>query len=353
MKKIESLESLRGLMALWVFLGHLALALGVKAPGPLQNGYAVDVFIILSGFVIFLLLDQRSMSYGAFIKRRAWRLFPVYLIVLGVAAATLDQQLAAVTESPFGGERNEARVAILQASIENFWQHLIVHLVLLQGMVPQSVLPYSDFAFVGQAWSISLEWQFYLLAPLVLSCFSRRPYMIVGLVVALVALAQRGGFGFLPDHSWLFGVGIASFYLWKHRSTAPHLHTVALGAVCLALLARSIPLLVWFAVFGALLTPDAPASRMIQRTLSISSLRILGQISYPIYMSHMLVIYFAMWGLNGLGFTPVNYAVAFSLISIAGTLAVSYLLHVAVEAPCMKLGARGVHATAAAKPMRA
>jgi peptidoglycan/LPS O-acetylase OafA/YrhL len=293
--------------------------------------------------VIFLLLDRQPTSYAEFMKRRAWRIFPVYLVVLAISAFTLDEQIAAIVDSPFHSDRNEVRVAILRSTIADFWPHMATHLALLQGVVPGSVLPYAGFAFVGQAWSISLEWQFYLCAPFLLLCFRTRYglYSLVAFALACHVLAFRGGYGFLPDYAWLFAIGIASYYLWKHQETFAPLHAIVAAALCLALLCRSTPLLIWFAVLGALLSPGAPISKRICAILATRPLLMLGRISYPIYMSHMLAIYFSMWALNGLEMSQTAYMVAVCGFAIAGTLLASYALHVAIEAPCMKLGARG------------
>ncbi|MST94839.1 MAG: acyltransferase, partial [Pedosphaera sp.] len=47
----------------------------------MRAGMAVDIFLILSGFVIFNLLD-RGETYGVFITRRFFRLFPAFLLSL-------------------------------------------------------------------------------------------------------------------------------------------------------------------------------------------------------------------------------------------------------------------------------
>lgn len=59
MRKLDSIESLRGWMAWWVVLGHAVYLSGTDAyfsrmPFKLltANGYAVNVFMVISGFVI-------------------------------------------------------------------------------------------------------------------------------------------------------------------------------------------------------------------------------------------------------------------------------------------------------------
>ena len=110
MNRIHSLESLRGLLALWVVIGHTILHSGFsdKFMGPLKllamPTLAVDVFIILSGFVIFFLLDKGPVSYSQFLIKRWFRLAPLLLAVLIVSALTLNQQLNVIQASPFPKE---------------------------------------------------------------------------------------------------------------------------------------------------------------------------------------------------------------------------------------------------------
>ena len=61
LKRLPELESLRGLMLLWVLIGHVLLNFsggGVVWTLLTENGRAVDVFMALSGFAVFFLLPS-------------------------------------------------------------------------------------------------------------------------------------------------------------------------------------------------------------------------------------------------------------------------------------------------------
>src|SRR3954471_23741358 len=88
-ERVTELEGLRGLLAWWVVAGHLLVVAGIPGaalPLPfrilLRGDIPVDVFIILSGFVIFMLLDKGRDTFPSFITRRFFRLFPTYLCCL-------------------------------------------------------------------------------------------------------------------------------------------------------------------------------------------------------------------------------------------------------------------------------
>lgn len=88
------LDGMRGVLAFIVMILHLGLnpALAVLSLGllPRQNwGWAVsvDVFFVLSGFVLFLALDRARPGLADYFVRRIRRLAPVYLVGLAAVIA--------------------------------------------------------------------------------------------------------------------------------------------------------------------------------------------------------------------------------------------------------------------------
>ena len=95
---------------------------------------------------------------------------------------------------------------------------LDAHIFLLQGLIPNNVLSESEYMFLGPAWSLSLEWQFYLVAPLLLFLL-RYPWgkILVPLMAAAGYYAfTEGWLGdfespcILPGAALFFAVGIAT-----------------------------------------------------------------------------------------------------------------------------------------------
>src|SRR5688572_23888607 len=107
-----SLDGLRALAVLAVVWHHSPIGRGIGIGGALWpatfRGYlGVDLFFVLSGFLITtLLLRERErcgrIAVGAFLARRALRILPLYYAVLGLAALYLGvvRPDAAMTE-PF------------------------------------------------------------------------------------------------------------------------------------------------------------------------------------------------------------------------------------------------------------
>ncbi|MEP6885250.1 MAG: acyltransferase [Gammaproteobacteria bacterium] len=87
-RRFVTLDALRGLGAFTVMAGHSAAAL--SSYGPRHFYLAVDMFFVLSGFVIAYAYDQRferGLRFGEFMRARVRRLYPVFLVglVIGVA----------------------------------------------------------------------------------------------------------------------------------------------------------------------------------------------------------------------------------------------------------------------------
>ena len=186
-RRIDELEGLRGLLALWVALSHLACLCGLDALRPalvrpgiwewlLYAGPAVDVFIILSGFAIFKLLQGPPLGYRAFYTGRAFRLFPVYLTCLALTVALLALSHSVAVAAPWHAtgyfQRWVAGLSTLQAHGP---AQLGLQLPLLHGLTPPGWPPPAGIVdFLPPAWSATLEWQFYLVAPALLA-LSRGP----------------------------------------------------------------------------------------------------------------------------------------------------------------------------------
>ncbi|MEO8301498.1 MAG: acyltransferase, partial [Rhizomicrobium sp.] len=299
--RIHEFEALRGALAVWVVIGHVFKHSGYTPdalrPFPLlaDPGMPVDVFIILSGFVIFSLLDHRHEGYWPFIVRRFFRLFPLFLVVLLVSALFVvpgqTWQAAFPWKTPFV----QGLSAIAKSSADYLPEHIMVHLTMLHGLVPYFLLPFSEYGIVGQAWSISVEWQFYLVAPLLFYLLRRRP-MVLGLVVlGLILLHSRYwlGEGFALNQGQFFLVGIVSYYLYrKLTATGPQLFLGAVTAIAFLfwISLRPVSLAVWVVALAAAMHGKAAGRNPFTYVASLALPQWLGRISYSIYLWHTLLI---------------------------------------------------------------
>lgn len=167
-----------------------------------ENGWVgVQLFFILSGFLITTLLLREEAAFGridlkAFWFRRVLRIWPLYYLTVAITFLVLpwlDGSLATASGRAALGSRLPAFLTFL-----GNWS------MLFQGMVAsdaQSIL-----------WSVNVEEQFYLVVPLIVAWVP--PRFRVPLVVALIgsAVGVRAGFARAgADHLWVYFNSFAQF----------------------------------------------------------------------------------------------------------------------------------------------
>ena len=176
---VRALDGARGIAVALVFLFHL------NAPG-FGDGYlGVDVFFVLSGFLITTLLIAERGSSGRislrdFWARRARRLLPALVLVL-VAVAVFGR-----LEDTFS-QRQSLRGDLLATTAYVANWHLITTSSYFDDTGSASPLQHT--------WSLAIEEQFYLLWPILLVIaigvgFRRRPEIAVVILATLLAIAS-------------------------------------------------------------------------------------------------------------------------------------------------------------------
>lgn len=350
--KLVELDSLRGLLALWVYMSHVLFMTGVKG-GVLgflsHGGPAVVVFMILSGFAITTSLLNSKASYGAYAVRRIARIYPIYIVglLLGMATSHLYPELLQATgfADPTAVSRIAKRVAEEQA---HFLPHALAHLTMIHGAIPDSVLYGSALSFNGAAWSLSLEAQFYVFAPLLVVVLANpsRHLLSLGAIVAVILIGgELRRFwpvvpSFLPLTLGYFIVGILTAVHFKALRRNPNLMlAIALLALIACLTASrsaALPLAVWVGVLVVSSVPWPPFE-LARKLLSVKPLVVTGEISYGFYIIHMPIL--KLWGtwLYSHGFAEDRYVFfGMLLFSLPVTLVLAWLSYRFFEGPINK-----------------
>ncbi len=365
--RLKPLESLRGLMALWVMVAHTLAAAGIWSHHwPMlfqwisQGKYPVDVFIILSGFVIFNLLSVKSETYWQFLERRAWRLFPVWFFCLFFSIPLLSLSEQALRLTPFDDGNNLQRLAIFISAREHFVFHLFSHLTLTHGLF-DAFIPYSGETFIGAGWSLSLEWQFYILAPFLFILFTKKNrkllFIFIALMIAGVQLTPGWNFSLITAKLPYFFVGMVSFFLWKGftdpknqfrnkfleilGSWEPLLWPMGIGII--TLLTWNPAIIIWAGILLAIVGENSKSGRIEQyflQKLSSPLLLWLGKISYPLYLIHLPLIYITLSFLVKTHWNKVGYFTALALIIPVSSILFAALLNRWIEQPAMAFGSR-------------
>lgn len=356
---IHQFESLRGIAAMWVVVSHMLLISEIGIKYLSDGASAVELFIILSGFVITLMRLNTPESYPAYLVRRIGRLYPLYLVALTLGLLTTALYAQVIGPSFWGGSESEGFIERGVSEREHLASHIGLHLAMLHGMVPDTWLPQANLTISGPLWSISLEWQFYLIAPLLIAALAAgaaRRWVAPLVAGALIALGyflarqywQGGVPSFLPLRLPMFAVGILCALYWKRaHGTPPWKLALIVGAafgVCVLLGAGRLATLMWFGTYFVAATHDRlAAASAINRILVSRGLRWIGERSYGIYVLHMPVALSVGYWLVP-HFTQMGQKLSLLAMSV-GTLAVvlpaAALCYRCVEVP-MNRWAKGV-----------
>ena len=334
------LDGLRGIaivLVVWVhtvaFLAPAGLPTWARLPG---GGFGVELFFVLSGFLITtLLLEERArsgrISIRGFYGRRARRLFPA-------AFATLVAWSVAWLLGG-GSARALARsvVVVLTYSTDYFKNE---HRDVIVGL--------------GHFWSLAVEEQFYFVAPVILLVLLRRRVPLgwiaggaaatAAVVVAwrsvLLASHPVGDVAFRADarcDGLLLGVALAAAWKAGMVRTARLGPAALVGFLALAVLTppavidgQAGSLVSAFAVvLAGVMVASVLAPGRLADWMSASWLRYIGRISYSLYLWHVPVIVF-VWS------RLAASAGARMVVAVVASFAVAALSRRFVEEPFLR-----------------
>jgi peptidoglycan/LPS O-acetylase OafA/YrhL len=292
---------------------------------PIGGDTAVQLFFIISGFYMAMVLNEKYVPGRAtnldFWKSRALRIFPAYYTVLAaVLAGGAIAFVAGAHLPPFDAwnhllkdGQSSAHLIFLAAAQLTLLGLDAFNFVAIGGhnemvFTPkfwQETFPVWRTLFVPQAWTLSLELYFYLLAPfLVRKSLSTLVSILLAsfLLRALAALfgyrTDPWSYRVFPFELLFFLAGVLAYRLGKPRGQ------------CTALAVWSLRCLIAILIFGAgaigrigisgqsfVLAPGLMAllfliiSHLFELTKSSRADRLLGELSYPLYVCHVLIVW--------------------------------------------------------------
>lgn len=326
-----SLNGLRFLCIAAVLWHHGPVWTALEAPAQiLERGFTgVDFFFVLSGFLITTLLLREAaasptgqFSLRGFYWRRCLRILPVYFLVVTVVA---------VYYIGVKGERQ-------------YLSQLPFYYLFLSNFLIE------DMPFLSPTWSLAVEEQYYLIWPLLLMLLPRRLLMpLLAVIVVLNAIAVVGGL--TPFGITAFEVGPLRFEMFNTtyapiligsamalllhnpRSFAVLARLLGSTPACLASFALVLVTLQWLpenvlgwpnvvmhlAMAAALVSIVVREDNIMRSWLSWQPISRMGEISYGIYLYHLIALHFAKVFLAKLGLAEqgVLVLVTYSLLSVA------------------------------------
>ena len=352
MRRLETLDGLRGVLAVYVLLGHMAPF--AVLPDRIQDavshgGAAVDLFFVLSGLVITQSLMRAGGETLPFLVARAARIFPVFLAVFAVAVI-VQPWSCGFEHMPWISEANAARTICAEAWPAAWLAEIVAHLTMTHGLFPAALLPNVWVSFLGAAWSLSTEWQFYLLALFAAHRSRQLCWILLGLAAAGVAwhltVAEPWQFSraFLPNKAHFFALGVASVPVVRRERGALRRYAAVLSActvICFAngTFGKMLPPLVWTLCLMVQMRPDTTGLRLAGLLLRSRTARYLGAISYCLYLVNEPIQKVVGSALSQLaGGDSVVFTTLWIPLSLGLPVLVSTWLHVYLEAPVLRWG---------------
>jgi peptidoglycan/LPS O-acetylase OafA/YrhL len=352
-----ALDGIRAVAVLGVMLFHATLVGG--APFHVDGGFfGVDIFFVLSGFLITTLLVEEyqgstRISLSSFYARRALRLLPALAVVLLAVLVYTQIDLS-------GGVAHFVHVEALWTALYGLnWYFVVEHNPLL------------TLLHLGHAWSLSIEEQFYLVWPIVLIGLLKLRWSakvlvaitVAGAAASAVVMVSVAGNGLAGEFHALYGTDTraqamlfgAALGLAAVNGMLP-VRAAARGVVRVAGWAAAVLLVLLFggvvgsrsggflehggytlvALAGVALIAQlliAP-SGVMARVLAWTPVRTVGRISYGLYLWHLPLFLVLDEQRTGLSFWPL-FVLRFAATFAAAT--ASFLL---VERPALRLKRR-------------
>lgn len=339
--KLDQLTSIRGLAAWWVVVFHSQALLDISLPTNvlkvISHGYlAVDLFFILSGFVIYLNYHAKAASAFprsavAFYTNRLARIYPVHLLML------CGYLLLAVAFLYFSRRGETPDSFSAKSFIESVF---LIHAWFGAGM-----------SWNVPSWSVSAEWFVYLMFPviaLILQRYLKEVFSHIALSAILLFLIyyvySAMDVASLGDDvpamalvrvtlEFLMGTIVGSLYVHHYAWTEKNKYWILLGFLTI--------IFVYFvseindyalipAAFFLLIAFMSVEDAFLRKTLSNKVLVYLGEISYSTYMLHYLVydLLKAGWVTDSGKVNQFYLALSFLVVLVG-----SMLIHHIVEKP--------------------
>lgn len=312
------------------------------------------MFIFISGFLMTLILkDVSRITWSGlrqFYLRRFFRIAPAFYVALLLYVSFHSFFSAGLIDAE-GFFNTPYRITNLAGPLG--WRPIVLNVLFLHGLLPSEAT-----RIFGPAWSLSLEMQFYLVAPFVVWLFRRVPFGTLVLLFATNWIGNRlfGIYGrtgwianftypsFLPNRIFLFFLG-ASYcaYVFDRRPQTL--------IICLLTIAGIFPLmglkssLVCVALIGIVHLAIFSERRWRATWTAVAECKLthlISEWSYGIYLIHLFCMALAGHLLlhTGSGFPRLLVFAIYAAVVVTLSVTIAALLHTFVERPARDFGKR-------------
>lgn len=340
MKRFHTLDGLRGFAALFVMLWHIQQAVAPNIPIMPSSYLAVDLFFLISGFVIANGYTRKlgaGMTFAKFMRLRIMRLFPLYYLgcAVGLAYPMID-----VLRDGELWHLKDAALSIPSA------------LLLLPDVLHAGTFPLNP-----PGWSLFYEMVINILFAAGLSRLGIRRTLqtvfVLGVLLIpaavyhdrIIAFANITMLLSTARTAFSFLLGVALYKLWTNgRLPSVRVPALALVPIMMLCMMQSpsgfVPAALVMAAIGIafpLILVAAVQNEPMGRLRTVFDR--LGELSYPIYAIHYPVMLLGARLLKPLGLDPTMIGLALAL----GIMGLAWLALTYADQPLRDALARRVH----------
>lgn len=333
---LANIQALRALAAMLVVIVHLEMLgrpLGLKPVDTEMFAVGVDLFFVISGFIMVYTTSRKTLTPLKFLLNRIARIAPLYwLVTFGVFV------IALAAPSVLGGTTATA-------------PHLFKSLAFIPYVREDGLI--RPMLFVG--WSLNLEMLFYVIFALALLIRRVTPRIVTGaaVLVAMTVIGHVAHGGLSPVARFLtqsilleFALGMLIGLVFRKLPTSPRIAQVAALAIpvllLLLLFLARIPLGGWplMSIPAGLIVVSALIAERGGLRLEQRIVKLLGDASYALYLTHPLVTQAIGKIAQKLHLLSAVTSPLLMVLVMGITIAVSVLVHVLVERPMSRAAHR-------------
>tara|TARA_Y100000768_G_scaffold291940_1_gene225915 strand:+ start:1303 stop:3159 length:1857 start_codon:yes stop_codon:yes gene_type:complete len=303
------IDGLRAIAVLTVILYHTEIIIFDSIIS--KSGFVgVDIFIVISGFVITRLFFKKNFSYTVFIERRLRRLFPALLFLILVTALI-------------------SYFLLLPQHFMNLGQSIVANILLISNFLFYYQTDYWDYAVFTKpllhTWTIALEFQFYIFICLIFWLFKKnlKKVILTFFFISLILLFFSNKISFevnlrelnlnnyflIFTRLWEFLIGSIVALILDNKNyekkllNKKYLNNIGLFLILLSLVMTETPknfpnFLTSIAVFGTSLVLLANNKHSSHILLNNSIFVHLGRLSYSLYLWHFPILVFFLYNFN-------------------------------------------------------
>ena len=289
----------------------------------------VDLFFVISGFIMVVITTERETTPGQFMLRRLVRVAPIYWFFTTLIAA-------AALAVPFLFRDTEVSTEHYLKSML-FWPHQSDH-------DPDFLAQMNPLVKVG--WTLNFEMFFY--AVFALALFLPRRFRVAGGIVALSLLVLYGHTVGIGSHvlrfyaepivlEFCFGMLIGWAFTRSRPVPAPWaLLLVAAGVALYFVIPAGTQRVIHYGIGSALIVAGTIALEPAMKRLRLPLL--VGDASYSVYLGHLypIVALRILWTHAHLGTTGLGWALLFLAVGFPAGIACGVLAYTFVERPMLE-----------------